>query len=241
MKRLPWKVRDFHVVGGGCFGSHYVRQLLKARDYNHLEFRNIKVIDHNPHCALTRSDLLQAGQVSLVLADWEDYLSDFLQKNLNQSETALDHWVPSPLSPHLLFLAFLRAAKLSFEILDLGKSFKNKGPEIHLAPPVKIPLASGSLALSFAKWKCPVHCIEPKFCPGIEDFRDWEMALALKKESQVLVCRHRLQGVGTIAMAEILEEFQNLLKSLEDPQYQIFKLATLSTCHGVLGEARLLR
>jgi len=255
VKSLPWQVRDFHVVGGGCFGSHYVEALLKARSLGQLEFQRLLVIDQDSACALARSALIKDSQVSLIKQDWEAYLAKFLEANSDSPEAMSDHWVPSPLSPHLLFLAFIRAvgannhsSQGNFEILDFAKNFKEGGPEASLPPPVKIPLKSGALALSFAQWKCPVHCIEPSFCPKLEATRDWDMEEALVaslKEKgvslHVLATRHRLQGVGTIAMDRILAEFRSFKENLENLSCSVFKLATVSGCHGILGGARILR
>ena len=93
------KVRYFHVVGGGCFGSQYLRWLLRARDRGKLQFEKIFAVDRDPNCRLSQEGT-DLASVQLVNADWVDYLAKLLLSEAAEGRAAEDHWVPSPLSPH---------------------------------------------------------------------------------------------------------------------------------------------
>jgi hypothetical protein len=236
------KVRDFHVVGGGCFGSQYTRWLLRAQNLGWLDFEHIWIIDKNRDCLAARENLC-GGAVQLKLADWVEYFSRYLQDNYQVPSSSADHWVPSPLSPHILFLGFLRAGewktKESYEI----REFREDVPT-----PVRIPLPVGSLAVSFAEWKCPVNCIEPPNCPAIQKKRHWDMKGALERyflknrnndSIHVLQCQHLVHGVGTIPCQDIFNSFNVFLEDAAGHDKREMVLATVSGCHGLIGRAIL--
>lgn len=243
--------RNFHIVGGGCFGSGYARWLLRSVKLGWLDFKKIFVIDHNPECAAKNLNLPEA-QVTLVQKDWVEYFTDYLLRNYQNQAAQQDHWVPSPLSPHILFLGMKRALEtLLGESLWQEEEFREE-----VSPPVKIPLKSGDLAVSFAKWKCPVHCIEPSTCPAIHEQRDWEMKTALEEDfgrlnrernsqehfisAHVLKCSHLVHGVGTIPCWEIFSAFQKLIQDAQTQACQEMIVATMSGCHGLVSKARLV-
>ena len=53
---------DIVVVGGGCYGSYYVRQLRRARAAGAVAWDRLLVVDHDPGCA--------------IAADWISQISD---------------------------------------------------------------------------------------------------------------------------------------------------------------------
>lgn len=241
-KRLK-EARYFHVVGGGCFGSQYVRWLLRARSLGMVAFEKIFAIDRDPACRLAEHGPADPA-LQLVTADWVEYFGDLLLRSEPEADFQKDHWVPSPLSPHILFLGFLRAAAR----LDAALRFNEVPFWAETPTPVKIPLASGAMAVSFAEWQCPVNCIEPGTCPAIQAPRTWDMKPALTDYFQghpeagsahVLQCRHWVHGVGTIPLAEILEAFQRLKKDLK--MASRVTVATVSACHGLIGTTQVAR
>lgn len=229
-----------HVVGGGCFGSQYVRWLLRARERGMARFAKIVAVDRDPQCRLTREGPRDPA-LEIAAVDWVDYLSGLLTAPRRDPEVAEDHWVPSPLSPHILFLSFLRAAKESGSLPAYRpEEFRRAVP-----PPVQVPLADGNLAVSFAEWQCPVNCIEPPTCPAIRAPRTWDMkaslakafAAAPKSSHHVLQCRHWVHGVGTIPMRDIFGEFRKLTENLGHREVNEIVLATTSACHGLISRA----
>lgn len=240
----PKYVRRFHVVGGGCFGSQYVRWLLRARSRGMVGFEKILAIDRDPNCRLAAEGPREEG-LEIVASDWIDYLTGLLLAE-DPGSLAEDHWVPSPLSPHLMLLAFQRAAARRLP----GLSFEAEEFRAEVPTPVRIALPAGTLAVSFAQWQCPVNCIEPGTCPAIHAERTWDMAPALggyfaahpeAGSAHVLQCRHFVHGVGTIPMAEILEAFRSLVGNLSDRAVGRIAVATVSRCHGLIGAARVRR
>lgn len=234
--------RYFHIVGGGCFGRQYLKWLQRARSLGWLNCEGIRLIDRDPNCPAVREGELQFPD-QFVEADWVDYFSIWLTENYLHETAARDHWVPSPLSPHILFLGFLRAAGRLRPRLQFHESpFEEETPT-----PVRIPLPAGTQAVSFAQWRCPVNCIEPPTCPAIHDTRTWDMKRTLdhffegrrERSAHVLQCRHLVHGVGTIPCAVILEEFHRFLKELEKGSVRELVVATVSGCHGLIGRARI--
>lgn len=238
-KNVPLQIREFHVVGGGCFGSQYVGWLERARALGWLQLEKIRAIDHDPNCLLATK---QESYFEWVRQDWVTYLSDYLVENFQNSIAQGDHWVPSPLSPHILFLGFLSAAR---RIMGSGK-FEELPFREGVPPPIKMPLKPGTLAVSFAEWKCPVNCIEPSNCPAIHQPRTWDMQRDLssffsaqhsERSAHILQCRHLVHGVGTIPCELIFSEFRRLLDELKARPSHELLVATVSGCHGVIGRA----
>lgn len=238
MEKAIGKFGTFHVVGGGCFGSQYVRWLLKARQRGKIEFEAIRAVDRDPHCKLARKGPTDPV-LEVVAADWIEYAAQLLRRPL--ADTADDHWVPSPLSPHILFLAMIRAVREEgYRLIPIP--FRESPPT-----PVRFELPNGNLAISFAEWTCPVNCIEPDICPATKGPRDWDMKPALaqhfggrEKEvsAQVLQCQHLVHGVGTIPWREIAESFARLREDLKGGLSRM-AVATVSSCHGLIGMAEL--
>lgn len=243
--------KNFHIVGGGCFGSGYAKWLLRAQSLGWLDFEKIILIDHNPTCAATKLDLPQ-DQVQFAALDWIEYFAAYLLQNYQTQTVSQDHWVPSPLSPHILFLGMQRAlSALSLAKFSREIAWQSSAPTQELGLPVNMKLKSGDVALSFAKWKCPVHCIEPGTCPAIHQKRDWDMQLALntdlsggeveKTSTHILQCTHLIHGVGTIPCQNILAAFQKLLKDITEKECREICVATVSKCHGLISQAKLKR
>lgn len=238
MEKAIGKFGTFHVVGGGCFGSQYVRWLLRARDLGRVAFDAIRAVDRDPHCKLARKGPRDPS-LEVVTADWIDYAAALLERP--EAETARDQWVPSPLSPHILFLAMLKAARGEGYRL-IPAPFREHPPT-----PVRFELPNGNLAISFAEWTCPVNCIEPDVCPATKGPRDWDMKPALARHfggradelsAQVLQCQHLVHGVGTIPWREIAEGYARLRKDLKRGLARV-AVATVSSCHGLIGMAEL--
>lgn len=230
----------FHVVGGGCFGSQYSSWLLRAHKLGWLDFEKIRIVDHDPRCAWAKVKGDQE-KVQLVCADWVDYFADLLGQ-AGDPARALDHWVPAPLSPHILFEGFIKAAGRLWPELAWARTKFDEGA----GTPVQIPLDNGSLAVSFAQWQCPVNCIEPKTCPAIHRNRDWDMKEQLETlfnknpatlSSHVLQCQHLIHGVGTIPLQEIFKEFNSFCERLKKRKSLDLRVATVSGCHGLIAQA----
>jgi threonine dehydrogenase-like Zn-dependent dehydrogenase len=87
---------DIIVVGGGCYGSYYVTQLLKARAASALHFRQVIVVDHDAGCAVARQHV-GSEVVTVEVSEWSAYFDRYLSA---QPPSTNDAIVPSPLMPH---------------------------------------------------------------------------------------------------------------------------------------------
>src|SRR5215210_128458 len=58
------------VVGGGCYGSYYVRQLSRAAEAGALTWERLVVVDRDPNCrvARARASALAGGPPQLEVA-----------------------------------------------------------------------------------------------------------------------------------------------------------------------------
>jgi hypothetical protein len=193
------------VVGGGCYGSYYVRQLARAHAAGAIAFERVLVVDRNPECRVAR-EIAAPGvgafatsgagappqqhdtpdapaprhpsdAVVVVRADWSDFFARYLAHAAeNAAATATDAIVPSPLMPHLMFEWLRDRARARWP----GRSVET--PPLPSAPPTpwQRPAPDGTHYVSFAEWLCPVNCIEPARCPKTRGPRDWSLPTAIR-------------------------------------------------------------
>jgi hypothetical protein len=250
--RFPPGPARYTVIGGGCFGRFYARQLLRYADRGG-PVAAIEVVDRDPHCAVARE--ITDPRLTLVVADWADHVSLLLpaaMARIAAGGEVRDRLVPSPFASHVLLEAMRRAAAPAARVVGPGES---QPLFTGIPTPFHRLLDSGSAALSFATWICPVNCIEPATCPAISGPLDWEMAGTVKaalpagesavRSLHVLACLHEAFGVGTIPIADLARESLALRAAAEcfartpagTPGYAV--IATVSTCHGLAGALRL--
>jgi len=97
------------VVGGGCYGSYYVRQLRRASRAGALVWRRVLVVDRNAQCAVAASGAVtqqttSSDGIELVVSDWRSFFREYLGRaSSDPTSAASDAIVPSPLMPHLMF------------------------------------------------------------------------------------------------------------------------------------------
>ena len=65
---------DIIVVGGGCYGSYYVRQLRRARAAGAVRWDRLVVVDRDPGCAIAND----GADLDLVVSDWHRFFYDYL-------------------------------------------------------------------------------------------------------------------------------------------------------------------
>src|SRR5436309_5792690 len=106
--REPLKFGTIVVVGGGCYGGYFVRQLRRAAMAGKVSWKGITVVDHDENCAITRSgespiDTVSPDGVRTVVREWREFFRDYLGRAAEDpSQVAGDAIVPSPLMPHLM-------------------------------------------------------------------------------------------------------------------------------------------
>ena len=93
------------VVGGGCYGSYYVRQLGRASRAGALTAERVLVVDRDAKCRVT-SELegTDSANVEVVAAESSEFFDAYLDAAAARGATPLndahDAIVPSPLMPH---------------------------------------------------------------------------------------------------------------------------------------------
>lgn len=253
------------VVGGGCYGSYYVRQLTRASDAGALCYARLVVVDRDPDCRLA-----QARDAALELRPRLDATTDtgVRPHHLTSLDIRFEEWaaffahylgvaaddpagvsgdaiVPSPLMPHLMYDWLLARARV-------------RSPErpVRTVPLARAPStpwersgADGTHFVSFAEWMCPINCIEPARCPETRGPRSWSMPDAMRayvaaedgwgrplRGPLLMRCLHRAFGVGMFDTSEVLAA-DGALRELatRDDEPTRVLVGTVSHCHGALN------
>lgn len=222
---------DFVVIGGGCYGSYYVRQLHAARERGKLPWLSTVVLDRDPECAAGR---LGIPGVRVEVCQWETFGAEIHANRELFEEASL---VPAPIAPHIA-KHWIESVLAAHGRVTQDVAWPGEPPEL----PFASILERGTLVLSHAPGMCPVNCIEPRKCPLTRQTRTWDMpdtVLALDAKIDrifTFVCRHYAYGVGVIPMREIIEGLDGAL-TLDEC---IFGVATVSGCHGLVDALRLM-
>ncbi|MGQ0713329.1 MAG: hypothetical protein ACT4PJ_06310 [Gemmatimonadaceae bacterium] len=229
------------IVGGGCYGSYYVRQLLRARDARALEFARLLVVDRNARCQVADTTSSERDVV-LVQREWECFFDDYLGEAARTSSPSADGIVPSPLMPHLMFDWLLRRARSRWPHRVVERRALASAPNV----PWQRAMPSGTHVVSFAEWMCPVNCVEPPMCPVIKGPRTWSMPPAVRayvRASQrgdtplagpvIFHCEHRSYGVGMFDTQAVLDGDALIARAGEQSSANVL-VGTVSHCHGAL-------
>jgi hypothetical protein len=229
---------DVIVVGGGCYGSFYVGQLLKARARGAADWRRLLVVDRDPECRVAQ-EIPAEPEVELVVEEW----GAFFDRNLATAAVSAgppDTIVPSPLMPHLMYEWLLRRARRRWP----GRTVEPRPVPLGPGTPYDVQAPDGTRYVSFADWLCPTHCIEPATCPIIRAPRTWEMGDAMHELTGRLAalhptagpvlftCRHRVYGVGMFDVAAVLEGDAIVADAGRGSGAVDVLVATVSACHG---------
>lgn len=225
------------VIGGGCYGSYYVRQLTRARGAGKLRYERIVVVDRDPECAVARSSELRAA-CDVAVSDWTGYLREMLP-----AAGPSDAIVPSPLMPHLLYEWLLQRAAERWPTRVVATRPLATPP----ATPWVRTVEGGPTYASFATWTCPVNCIEPRICPHTRSLRDWTMPDAVRDAVAasagtaealagpvIFHCTHRAFGVGMIDARDVVAA-DALVADAAREQAASVLVGTVSHCHGALS------
>ena len=239
----PQSYGTITIVGGGCYGSYYLRQLHRARRASAIAWQRLVVVDRNPDCQVARG-LRDGGDdpVEIVAADWDDYFDGALAAAVRQADRVRDAVVPSPLMPHLALSWLERRAGARF-----GAGAVRRLP-LTVAPQTPWQRAGndGTHYASYATWTCPINCIEPVRCPATRGHRAWSMPDAMRQYVAALPdgerllgplvfhCSHRAYGVGMIDVRDLLSADAFIAENSATGRAE-FLVATVSHCHGALG------
>jgi hypothetical protein len=236
---------DVVIVGGGCYGSFYVGQLLRARERGAATWRRLFVIDRDAGCRV--ATLPEASpDVELIMEEWGDFFDRYLSTAAPSADPP-DTIVPSPLMPHLMFEWLLRRARARWPDRDVSAAPVPLGP----GTPYDAVGPDGTRYVSYADWLCPTHCIEPAMCPVIRAPRTWEMGEAMEALTRRLdrdhpttgpvlfTCRHRVYGVGMFDVATVLAGDAVVTRAGSSSDETDVLVGTISACHGAASLLRL--
>lgn len=227
------------IVGGGCYGSFYLQQLLRARERGALDWQTVRVVDQAADCAVATA-IPEAADVVLEQAEWQEFFSRWLDSDRRSVD---DRIVPSPLMPHLFadWLAAVAARRWPDHRVERLAVDEPVGTPFDMRHP-----HDGNRYVSHADWLCPVHCIEPARCPMIAAPRSWEMAdtvrrwaAATGRSAAVFVCRHVSHGVGMIDAQPILDARVAMDQEIARHGRAEWAVGSVSSCHGALGLIRI--
>ena len=236
--------RDVVIVGGGCYGTFYAGQLLRARERERATFRRLLIVDRDPHCQFAR-ELGARDNAELVVQEWGEFFDRYLAEAPppRGSGEPGDSIVPSPLMPHLMYEWLVRQARARWPRRRIETKPVPAGP----GTPYDTSAPDGTRYVSFADWTCPTHCIEPAICPIIRAPRTWEMADALVALARRLdrshrtggpvlfVCEHRVFGVGMFDVAAVLGGNATVASAGSSGSPVDVLVGTISSCHGAVN------
>lgn len=229
------------VVGGGCYGGYYVRQLLRAERAGALSWDELVVVDRDPSCAVSALGIEERPpRLRLEVSDWREFFARYLSAAAQDTTGLADSIVPSPLMPHLM-ADWLVARAVA------------RWPEraVRIAPIDTLPAIpwqrsgdDGTRYVSFAEWICPINCIEPARCPETRGPRSWSLPVALASTSDpgagaptgmplLFHCTHRAYGVGMIDVRDVVAADATIAER-GSADAAAFLVGTVSHCHGAL-------
>jgi hypothetical protein len=232
------ELRDVAIVGGGCYGTFYAGQLIRAAERGKARYRRLLVVDHDPGCRFA-AEIGSGPDRELVVAEW----GEFFDRWLDQSEHSGDAIVPSPLMPHLMYEWLVRRARSRWP----ARLVETRPLTAPVGTPYDAAAPDGTRYVSFADWLCPTHCIEPAICPVIRAPRTWEMGDAMADlvarltltvptaGPALFVCRHRVFGVGMFDAAEVLAGDRLVAEAGSGPGEVDVLVGTVSACHGAVS------
>jgi hypothetical protein len=228
----------FVVIGGGCYGTFYARQLLRAADAGAAQVDEILVVDRNEFPP-ARRDLADDPRLRFERRTWDDFLDEYFPALDPDSQ---DQLVPSPFTPHLALAWLLRCLES-----DHDRDWRLEPFQQMPGTPYQLQNDGGPLLLSHADWMCPVHCVEPAVCPHTRGPRDWDMAdtaadlagivtRAGNRVDQVHLfrCHHMTHGVGTYRAADVPGALRQI-RALDVAHRARIVVGTVSRCHGALN------
>ena len=231
------------VIGGGCYGRYYVRQLHRAFTAGAIRWSALVVVDRDAECLVAHlQEADRPPQLEVRVAEWATYLGGYLDgAAANADAHDIDAIVPSPLMPHLLAEWIVGRMRGRWPQREVRVLPLEREPAI----PWQRGGDDGTHYLSFAEWMCPINCIEPARCPHTRGPRDWSMPVALRRyvgeerergrrhaDPCVFHCTHRTHGVGMIDVADVLAADASVAGHGAEGLSVL--VGTVSHCHGAV-------
>jgi len=232
------------VVGGGCYGSYYVRQLARAREHGALGWERLVVVDRDRGCRVATEppDGSARHDAEVVVSEWTPFFGEYLAVACGEGHQR-DAIVPSPLMPNLMLDWLVARARERWPERVVETRAVGEVPGV----PWQRASPDGSHYVSFAEWMCPINCIEPARCPETRGPRSWSLPPAVREfvaaeqargrplfGPAIFHCRHRAFGVGMVDTADVVAG-DRLVRDAGTPGAADVLVGTTSHCHGALG------
>lgn len=245
------------IVGGGCYGTFYARQLGQAKERGRASFDRLLLVDRDPGCRFVR-EVGAASDRQLIVSEWDEFFDQYLAARAalpgappdrlsagppSRPAGPPDVIVPSPLMPHLMYHWLLRQARRRWPGREVDTIPLPEGP----GTPYDQAAPDGTRYLSYADWLCPTHCVEPALCPVTRAPRTWEMEEALLALTRRLAagrrvagpvvfrCEHLVFGVGSFAVMDVLAGDATVREAGAAGTAVDLPVGTVSSCHGAVN------
>jgi hypothetical protein len=237
------------VVGGGCNGSYYVRQLGRAVKAGALEYERLLVVDRDASCRVAaevesesreRADGMRQPEV--VVSEWSAFFDRYFEE-AGRDGSESDAIVPSPLMPHLMYRWIFERAQRRWPDRVVETRPLDGSPPM----PWQHRADDGTHYVSYATWTCPINCVEPATCPHTRGPRSWSMPPGIddyvRSERErgrelegpaIFHCTHRAYGVGMFDTADVLAADRLVTEAGTRGAAEVL-IATVSHCHGALN------
>ena len=233
------------VVGGGCYGTYYVRQLLRAERAGALAWDTVIVVDRDASCPvalLLSSD--RPSRLRVETAEWTAFFNAYLGRAAEEPvRHEHDAIVPSPLMPHLMADWLTDRARARWPSRAVSTEPLAHAPDV----PWQRAGADGTHYVSYAEWMCPINCIEPDRCPHTRGDRSWSLPPAMASYVMaerdagrpmdgpyIFHCAHRAYGVGMLDVRDVLAADRAIAARDGSAGELAFLIGTTSHCHGAL-------
>ena len=235
------------VVGGGCYGRYYVRQLQRAARAGVINAEKLVVVDRDARCAVAVEAMTGDHEpwplaVEIREEEWREFFSRYLTvASQRRSIGDGDAIVPSPLMPHLMAEWLVGRARERWPTREVATGGLERAPDL----PWERPGPDATHYVSFANWTCPINCVEPRTCPHTRGPRNWSLPEWLptfarstaprdsRRAVVALHCRHRAYGVGMFDTAEVIAGDDAIVALGEGGGGEAL-IGTLSHCHGAV-------
>jgi hypothetical protein len=235
-KKNPMPI-TFIVIGGGCYGSHHLKQLESGRAKGYIEAEaRIVVVDRNPTCQVVREQAARPNPfVTVVQSDWLAYYQAHIDTLPADAEI-----VPAPIAPHLAaeWLLWSLQQRLGAEAVQQAPFTETFGglPYEYLSP-------GGDRFISAADWICPPNCRAPKQCPIIMAPRTCDLSTTIREfaaarpdrylEPIIFTTVYRATGIETIPVGVFRAVRDRVLaQAATSTSGKALIVATCSPCHG---------
>lgn len=264
--RAPQRYGDIIVVGGGCYGSYYVRQLQRAAAAGAVTWQRLLVVDRDADCRVaqeradasfadaSQADVSPSSVVSpaptLIVREWGSFFAEYLAAKadgIDGSHAGEDAIVPSPLMPHLMAQWVMSRARARWP----GRMMRFAPLDGAVDVPWQRRGDDGTHYVSFATWMCPINCVEPRICPHTRGARAWSLPPTLRafveterlrgrrlEGPAVFHCVHRAYGVGMFGVDEVLAA-DALVAQVAAGRAAEVLIGSVSHCHGALAVLEL--